>query len=142
MSTMHPATKALALRRAATGSSLWLEASGDSMGRLIVPGDRVAIVATTRPRRGQVWAFCDARGDVLVHRCRGRRGGLWLFQGDARGRPDRPVSEANLVGRVTAIDHAGRRRPLGRRDRLLRGFPRLAWLFAASAVRRILTTVR
>ena len=60
-----------------------------------------------------MWAFCDDSGSIVVHRCRGRRGGLFVFEGDATGRADRPVDRSRLIGRVRAIRTEGGIRRLG-----------------------------
>ncbi|MHB8465928.1 MAG: S24/S26 family peptidase [Acidimicrobiales bacterium] len=96
------------------------------MGRAILPSSRVQVVPGTRPRPGRVWAYCDRDGRVLVHRCLGRRRAQFVFQGDTNPLPDPPVAGEMLVGLVAAIEHAGRVTPLGRRDRWLRGWPRVA----------------
>ena len=115
----RPETVAGALRSAAAGRDLWLDVAGGSMGRAVAGGGSVLVGgAGGRPRVGEVWAFCDAEGRVVVHRCRGGGPGTWVFEGDAVGRRDRPVPEDLLIGRVRAVrDPGGAVRPLGRADR-------------------------
>jgi hypothetical protein len=116
-STVSPETMARALREAASAGPLWLEASGESMGRAILPGGRVLVAAHDRPRRGQIWAFCVPASVVVVHRCVGRRGDRYRFRGDTSRREDDPVPAACLVGRVEAVGvPGGRVRHLGRRS--------------------------
>jgi hypothetical protein len=104
---------ASALRLTVASKPLWLDTSGHSMGRTIVPGSEVLVVAAQRPRVGQVWAFCNDAGLVVVHRCRGRRAGHFVFEGDATGHADRPVDTNRLVGRVAAVRRGSRVRHFG-----------------------------
>jgi hypothetical protein len=99
-----PDATAALLRKAADARPLWLDVHGGSMGRSIRDGTRVRIERATRPRRDEVWAFCDRRGDIVVHRYRGERAGHHQFQGDTRVRGDDPVSDAQLIGRVVEVD--------------------------------------
>lgn len=117
MSAMHPATMAAALREAAARGPFTLPTGGHSMGRLIGDDARVTIRPSARPRRGEVWAFCLPGERVVVHRCRGRRGSGWLFQGDRRALPDPIVSAEQLVGRVVAVEGRDGRTRLGAGDR-------------------------
>lgn len=132
----RPETVAGALRQAAAGDrELWLDVSGTSMGRAIVGGGSVLVGPRPRPRVGEVWAFCDDAGRIVVHRCRGRAGGAWVFEGDAVGRRDAPVAADRLIGRVGAVrDAEGRVRRLGGADRV--------WGVAAIGVRRAGRLVR
>ena len=82
------------------------------MAGAILPGSRVLIVARTEPRWGEIWSFCDQKGTLVVHRCRGRRGPGWLFQGDVVSTPDGVVPAARLIGRVVAVERKGRVRTL------------------------------
>jgi hypothetical protein len=59
-----------------------------------------------------VWAFVGDDGEVLVHRCTGRRGRFYRFQGDAAARPDPDVTSERLVGSVVATEVGGQRRPV------------------------------
>jgi hypothetical protein len=118
---MHPETVATGLRAAAERGSLRIPTAGTSMGGVLRDGDRVVVRAGGLPRWGEVWVFCSADGAVLVHRCRGRRPGGWLFQGDRRATPDPLVPDDHLVGRVVAVERDGARRPLGAADRWVRG---------------------
>ena len=102
------------LRTRAAGDALWLDVTCDSMGAAIASGSRVHVVPDREPRRGQVWAFVDEDGRVVVHRFRRRTadGSSW-FQGDANAGLDVAVDDGRLVGRVIAVDDGGRRRRLG-----------------------------
>lgn len=121
MSTARPETIASALRRAAGERALWLDVSGASMGRAIVPGSRVLVAGAPTaptPQAGEIWAFCAVNGTLLVHRSRGRtRDGRWRFEGDANGYADAAVPSSHLIGRVVAVEHEGRVREVARRDR-------------------------
>src|SRR5260221_14607722 len=63
------ATAALLRRRVAT-QPLWLSVRGTSMEPSILAGSEGQLVVGSRPRRGEVWAFCSEAGDLVVHRCR------------------------------------------------------------------------
>jgi hypothetical protein len=112
----RPEQIASALRLTAASKPLWLDISGVSMGRTIAPGSEVLVVGAQRPRLGQVWAFCNDAGAVVVHRCRGRRRGQFVFEGDATGHADRPVGTGLLVGKVAAVRRGEDVRRLGRTD--------------------------
>lgn len=128
---MRPETLAAGLRQSAARSSvLWLDASGSSMMPVILPGQRIAIAPAPRPRWGEVWAYCDADGRVLAHRCRGRSRGGYVFQGDATLRLEPPAPPDRLIGRVVAIAESDRVRRLGWRDRWTRGLTRQLYLEA------------
>jgi hypothetical protein len=84
----------------------------------ILPGSLARIVAGSFPRPGEIWAFCDAQGNVLIHRLRTRKGDSFIFQGDSRIQADPPVDQSLLIGRVISVEEEGKCRPLGRWDRL------------------------
>jgi hypothetical protein len=106
------------LRHRVEHGSLVVPVTGASMGRSIRDGSVVEVVTTLRsPRRGEVWAFVDAGGTVLVHRYRSRVGDVLWFRGDGNRADDRPVPSDALVGRVAAVRADGRRRVLGKLDR-------------------------
>lgn len=70
------------------------------MGGTIADGDEVELVSAVRPRIGEIWAYIDDSGGIVVHRyVASRRGGL-VFRGDAGASTDRLVVPARLVGRV------------------------------------------
>ena len=67
-------------------------------------GDRVVVAPQRRYWPGDVVAFRSLAGPLLVHRLLGpvRRAGSWwvLAQGDARSRPDEPVTWDQVLGKV------------------------------------------
>ena len=108
-----PETMTRLLRRRAESGMLWIDTTGNSMGKAIPDGARVRIVPAARPRRGEVWAMCNDESRVVVHRALGVVDGRWWLQGDANPIPDPPVGLDRLIGRVDEIEVAGRRRRLG-----------------------------
>jgi hypothetical protein len=111
-------TKAALLRRRATDTPTWIVTSGDSMGRAIVGGERVLVAAGDVPRRGEIWAFVDEHGQLVVHRFRSAADGLMWFCGDRNPVDDLPVPSAAVIGRVTAIDRGNREHRVGLAARL------------------------
>jgi hypothetical protein len=121
--------KARLLREAATREPVWIAAQGASMGRTIPSGSSVRIAGAAAPRGGQVWAYLDGSGSVVVHRYRRHSETGHVLQGDASPHPDAPVGTEQLIGRVTAVRCAGRVRSVGSLDR---------WGFEFRRVRRAL----
>jgi hypothetical protein len=119
LTTFVASRKARLLRRAASQAPLWIVAHGSSMGRTIPSGSSVLVVQSSMPRRGEVWAFCDSSGTVVVHRYQRRAGADHVFQGDTHAVVDAPVGDAQLIGRVSAVRRDGRVRTLGWTDRVL-----------------------
>ena len=109
--------KASLLRRRAATEPIWIEVSGMSMGRRL-PGERVLVAAGRNPRPGEVWAFVDDDGHVVVHRLNRHVGGRSWLQGDANPSSDVPVRADRLIGRVASVDVNGRIRSLGALERL------------------------
>ncbi|MEZ4502548.1 MAG: S24/S26 family peptidase [Dehalococcoidia bacterium] len=100
------------LRRRVQAGGLWLPVEGDSMGRTIRAGSEVLLeVANRGPRLGEVWAYVDAAGVLVVHRYLGRRGRSMRFAGDAQ-HDDPPVEPSMLVGRAVRVRRNGRTAPL------------------------------
>ena len=99
----YPAATAPLLREAVQTRPLWIDVHGGSMGRSIPDGARVRVEAADRPRRGEVWAFADGDGHLVVHRYRGETPDGFRFQGDIRVRADAMVSAEQLVGRVVDV---------------------------------------
>lgn len=97
------------LRGRAGGDGVWLDVAGDSMGKALPGGSRVLVRAAGRPRLGQVWAFCDAGGQIMVHRHLRRRAGRHVFGGDANAFTDPAVPPERLIGRVIAVEVGSRR---------------------------------
>jgi hypothetical protein len=110
--------KAAALRQRASTQQMWFGVDGDSMGRLIPRGSEVLVAPGRRPRPGEVWAFCRANGDLVVHRHRHGARGAHVFQGDAKAGPDDRVGDEQLIGRVVAVRRDGHVHELGTRDRI------------------------
>jgi phage repressor protein C with HTH and peptisase S24 domain len=127
--------KARLLRQAAANAPLWIEARGDSMGRTIPTGASVLVAEDATPRRGQLWAYCDEAGRVVVHRYRRHTGAGHVLQGDTRVHPDAPVQDGRLIGRVTAVRRRGRVRAVGWSDRCVGECLRLARATVARASR-------
>ena len=117
--TAPDAAKARLLRQAAVTHAVWIPAHGASMGRTVPSGASVLVAPYAPPRRGEVWAYCDESGTVVVHRYRRHIEDGHVLQGDASAGCDAPVSDEELVGRVAAVRVDGRVRRLGRLDRWL-----------------------
>ena len=130
-----PAAASLLQRRVALRPT-WLPVMGESMGRTIRGGSDVLVAAAEEPRFGEVWAFCNAAGVLVVHRFARCRQGEYYFQGDAHW-PDPPVPRAWLVGRVLRVRSGGRERSLGGRDRLVGGLRLLLRRNARALARRL-----
>jgi hypothetical protein len=119
-------SKARLLREAAACEPLWIVAHGASMGRTIPSGSSVRVAGAAAPRRGQVWAYVDGSGAVVVHRYRRRSATGHVLQGDTSSHSDAPVPTDQLIGRVTAVRSAGRLRSVGSFDRLRFEYRRVA----------------
>jgi hypothetical protein len=117
------ATVAGLLRDRARGG-IELTVRGASMGRRFPAGATVHVVAASRPRRGEVWAFATASGQLVLHRCRSGSGPPWVFRGDGREALDPPVEDDHLIGRAVVIVAGGRQRRLGVLDRAVAGLAR------------------
>lgn len=102
------------LRRDVSNRPRWIDVDGPSMGAAIPAGARVRVVGATRPRRGEVWAFCLPDATVVIHRYRRVRHGRLQFQGDASPWPDELIGAELLIGRVAAVDAGGDTRRLDR----------------------------
>lgn len=120
MDSVSPETRARALRAAVSAQPLWIATSGSSMGTTIQAGEEVCLVAQSRPRRGEVWAYVDDGGQVVVHRFVGHRKQLLVFRGDAEQGTDRLVSTARLAGRVAVVRQGDLERPMSRAAGVLR----------------------
>jgi hypothetical protein len=132
---MEPSNQARAkvaadlMRQRVAASPLWLPVRGASMQPAIVDGTEVQLVRGMRPRRGELWAFCNADGDVVVHRCRRRETDVYVFAGDAQLIADPPVHDDQIIGKVVAIRVDGATRSVTARDR---------WVWKAKNARRAL----
>ena len=131
-----PETTASVLRKAAAIRPLWIDVRGASMGRSIDDGSRVRIEAGDRPRRSEVWAFCDRDGQIVVHRFRGEQVGAFRFQGDARAHADALVTSAQLIGRVVELDPHRSALRWGALSGGLQRTPRVALAAVAGTLRR------
>lgn len=134
----HQTHLARLMRAKLEDGPVWIPVSGASMAPTIVGGGRVEVIASRRrPRRGEVWAFVDATGTIVVHRYRSADGGRMWFRGDGNPRDDLPVPAEAVIGRVAVVDDANGHRRIGPKDRL-RGRVRLD----AESVRRRLARRR
>ncbi len=107
MESISPETSARALRAAVAVEPLWVKAAGSSMEGTIADGDEVKLVSAVRPRLGEIWAYCDEGGRLVVHRFVGLRRGQMVFRGDARSSTDRLVPPARIAGKVTRLSSDG-----------------------------------
>jgi hypothetical protein len=105
------------------------------MGHTITSGNEVLVVAVARPRWGQIWAFCNDRGEIVVHRYLLERRGLARFRGDAVRAPDRLVHPDRLIGRVVKVRRGNREIDLRRSRHRLTGLF-LSGVYVARAVFR------
>jgi hypothetical protein len=77
----------------------------------LMEGDYLVVrPITDRPRVGEVVVYSRG-GQLWAHRllARSPSGRFMLTKGDARGRPDSPVSPEEMVGRAVAVERGGRR---------------------------------
>jgi hypothetical protein len=99
------------------GASLRFCARGTSMAPLIQDGDLIQVVPLQGKslRLGDVAAFIQpASGKLVVHRLVNRRGQEAWFSGDnMRGALEGPLALENVLGRVAAVERAGRAVALG-----------------------------
>ncbi len=97
------------------GGELRLAVTGTSMRPLLREGDYLVIRPLDDPPRvGEVVVY--ARDERLwAHRllARSRDGKYLLTKGDARGRLDAPLTDADLIGRAVAVERSGRIMGLG-----------------------------
>lgn len=108
------------LLRARVGEApVELAVTGSSMAGVIATGSIVVIEAADRPRRGEIWAFVDDDGGVVVHRLREIDGDMVVGRGTGNPLDDDPVTTDRLIGRVAAATHGDDRRRFGRWDRRL-----------------------
>ncbi len=133
---MQAGDAAALLRRRVALRPTWFPVVGESMGSAIRTDSEVLVAGAAEPRFGEVWAFCDAQGVLVVHRLVRRRRGAFCFQGDAHW-PDQPVGRELLVGRVVRVRYRGHERRLGRRDRLAGGARATLRGLARRAARRL-----
>jgi phage repressor protein C with HTH and peptisase S24 domain len=132
-----PFVTARLMRTRAEAAPFWLDVSGTSMGWSIPSGTRVRVDATASPRRGEVWAFCNDTGDIVVHRFRRATGGGLRFQGDARVRADDSVEDAQLIGRVVELAPPRAPRRWGPLAGAVQRVPRVAIARTVRVARRV-----
>jgi hypothetical protein len=111
------------LLRQRLGGEVWLPVDGHSMRPTIVAPGQVRVVARTRPRIGEVWAFVGDGGRIVGHRCQWHRPEGYVFHGDARAVADPVVAPERLIGRAVAVRDGRGERRLGVLDRV-RGLAR------------------
>lgn len=109
------------------GHAVRFRASGDSMEPLIRPEDALHVepLAGHPPRRGEVVLVLAERG-LTAHRVVRRSGTTIVTRGDNAPADDPAVPLSRVVGRVTAIERAGKRRRVSRLAPALLPLARLA----------------
>ena len=95
-----------------------LDVAGSSMKGVIATGSTVVIEAAEAPRRGEIWAFVDDDGRIMVHRIREIEGDTVVGRGTGNPLDDDPVDRDRLVGRVSSATQGGRVRHFGSFDRI------------------------
>lgn len=102
-------------------------ASGWSMLPALWPGDvlEVNVVSSNQIQIGDV-VLLARRGKLCAHRVVARTldsiAPRWITQGDAMPAPDRAVSQADVLGRVTSVLRAGRIIPVPARGNAIGGW--------------------
>ena len=122
------------------GSRLRFRARGTSMHPFIQDGDLVTVEAVEAgsPRRGDIVLARLSSGRLVVHRVRQTGPDFLLVQGDAVPAPDGRLGLENVLGRVAAVERAGRPVRFERGPQRVLAF---AWLALAPA-RRLLLNLR
>jgi hypothetical protein len=99
-----------ALRAMAREGPLRLTVAGACMEPSLADGAFVSVEARRFYWPGDVVAFADARGRIVLHRALGvRRGCVLLTQADRAGAPDSAVPLARILGRVAGATPLGER---------------------------------
>jgi hypothetical protein len=100
-----------------TGASFQFRAKGHSMTPFIKDGDVITVAPTVeaQPALGKIVAFIHpVTGLLVVHRVIGRRGSIFLIQGDnAPRQSDGLVPDQSILGCVTRIQRDQRRVSFG-----------------------------
>jgi hypothetical protein len=131
--TPDPEVTASLLRSRLVDGSITMPVAGSSMRGVIASGSTVHLVAAETPRPGEVWAFADDLGRILVHRVRHVDAETITGRGSGNDFDDEPVPWSRLIGRVVAAEGGRRVRRFGRVDQV-----RAQLLFAMrSAGRRL-----
>lgn len=107
------------LRKRVAESGLDLPVTGSSMTGVIESGSTVSIVSARRPHRGQVWAFVDDNGRIIVHRIRSIEADTVTHRGVGNSHDDRPVERSRMIGRVISSNSYGRSRNFGTADAIV-----------------------
>jgi signal peptidase I len=110
------------------GAPFRFRASGYSMYPFIRDGDVIMIAPIlSRLRLGDIAAYVNPSNNRLtVHRVIHIVHNGYLFRGDNCPEPDGYISHMDIIGRVTQVEHRGRRMPLGL------GIERIAIAFLSS----------
>jgi signal peptidase I len=133
--------EALAAEILARGSQVRFEARGASMRPFIQDGDLVTIQAVEAGsvKKGDILLARMNGGRLVVHRARQVTPAFVLIQGDAVMDPDGRLSLSSILGRVTAVERAGR--PVHFNHGMQR-FLSAAWLVAAPVRRQLFGLMR
>lgn len=109
------------------GGCLRFRAEGRSMWPFLRGGDGLVVepVSTRNARVGDVLLYRTSHGGVVAHRLVGRSGGRLRTRGDRVRAPAEWIGPGQVLGRVGAVERAGRHIDL---DRPLRRLPALAWI--------------
>ncbi|MEQ8840148.1 MAG: S24/S26 family peptidase [Acidimicrobiales bacterium] len=140
-STTEPDAIAALLRRRLSHAAVEIPVAGTSMSGVIASGSTVVLSPATHPRCGEIWAFVDDDGGVVVHRVREYDGSSVTARGTGNRVDDDPVPASRLVGRVVESHWSGQRRRFGSVDRVraavtLRTRRRVRRLLAVASRRR------
>ncbi len=120
-----------ALKDMADAHPLRMRVSGDSMAPTLYDGAQIEITPARFYWPGDVIAFQDRQGQLIVHRLLGyrpRRRGIFstrftlIAQGDARLGCDGPIELESVIGRTGKPSISGRLLALSRFSRLITRF--------------------
>jgi len=84
----------------------------------IESGSVATISPSSDPRPGQVWAFVDDSGRLIVHRIRTISADAVTHRGVGNARDDQPVGRSRMVGRVVSSTSHGHSTKFGSLDAL------------------------
>ena len=112
-----PDVTARLLRGRLADGPLELPVSGSSMRGVIESGAIVDLSAADEPRVGEIWAFVDDDGNLVVHRIRHVAPDQVVGRGSGNIRDDAPVRRHRLVGRVRTATTEHGPRTFGEGDR-------------------------
>jgi len=114
-----PAATARLLRRRVETGSIELRVSGSSMSGVIESGSTVVVEAGPVPRPGEIWAFANDEGVIVVHWVRHVDEFHVIGRGTGNQFDDGPVPIENAVGRVRRLTRPdGSHKQFGIIDRL------------------------